>query len=166
MELADAADHRRRPVRGRDRDRLHNGLLATIGLDGAAYFYSNPLRQVAGLPLPLPRPGDTAIDPVPAPPPSDERLREQWISCFCCPPNIARTLAELPYFVYGVGPRDVWVHQYAATRLDVTLGDVVVSVEQRTSFPELGTVALALASSGDVALHLRIPAWAHGASSA
>ncbi len=39
-----------------------------------------------------------------------------------------------------------------------------MSVEQRTSFPESGTVVLALASSGDVALHLRIPAWAHGAS--
>ena len=55
---------------------LVNALPAMIGLDGRSYFYTNALRQVAGLPYDLRRPGDTAIRPVPAPPPSDERMQE------------------------------------------------------------------------------------------
>jgi hypothetical protein len=139
---------------------MHNALPATIGQDGRSYFYSNALRQVAGLPYELRRPGDTAISPVPTPPPSDERLRQEWLSCFCCPPNIARTLAELPYLVYGVGPRDVWVHQYAATTLDVALEQTHVSLEQHTDFPRTGTIRLVVTSPASFALHLRIPAWA------
>ena len=139
---------------------LHNALPASIGLDGKTYFYTNALRQVAGLDQPLRRPGDTAMSPVPAPPPSDERLRQEWLSCFCCPPNIARTLAELPYLVYGTGPRDVWVHQYAGTRLDVEVAGERVRLTQETDFPRTGTVRLVVDASGSFALHLRIPAWA------
>lgn len=143
---------------------LHNALPATIGLDGKSYFYSNPLRQVAGLPYPLRRPGDTALDPVPAPPRSDERLRQEWLSCFCCPPNIARTMAELPYLVYGIGERDVWVHQFAATGLDVEVRGTRFGLEQHTDFPISGAVRIVVTRGADVALHIRVPAWATGAT--
>jgi DUF1680 family protein len=72
----------------------YNVLLASIGLDGGTYFYTNALRQVRDLPFALRRPGDTGQLDVPAPPPSDERLRQDFMSCFCCPPNIARALAS------------------------------------------------------------------------
>ena len=40
-------------------------------------------------------PGDTGhATRCPSRPPSDERLRAAYLSCFCCPPNIARTLAR------------------------------------------------------------------------
>jgi uncharacterized protein len=143
---------------------LTNALPATIALDGKSYFYTNALRQVAGLPYPLRRPGDTAIHPVPAPPPSDERLRQEWLSCFCCPPNIARTLAELPYLTYGVGPRDIWVHQFASTRLAVEIDGRPFTLEQHTDFPTSGAVRLVVGDGGDFALHVRVPAWASGAT--
>ncbi|HET7725150.1 MAG TPA: beta-L-arabinofuranosidase domain-containing protein [Propionibacteriaceae bacterium] len=143
---------------------LLNALPATIGIDGKSYFYTNALRQVAGLPYPLRRPGDTAIHPVPAPPPSDERLRQEWLSCFCCPPNIARTLAELPYLTYGLGGRDLWVHQFAASRVAVEIDGRPFTLEQHTDFPTSGRVRLVVGEGGRVALHVRIPAWASGAT--
>ncbi|HSN11827.1 MAG TPA: beta-L-arabinofuranosidase domain-containing protein, partial [Propionibacteriaceae bacterium] len=143
---------------------LTNALPAAIGVDAKSYFYTNALRQVSGLPYPLRRPGDTAIHPVPAPPPSDERLRQEWLSCFCCPPNIARTLAELPYLTYGVGPRDLWVHQFAATRVSVEIDGRPFTMEQHTEFPVSGTVRLVVVDGGRVALHLRVPGWAAGAT--
>ncbi len=141
-----------------------NALPATIGVDGTSYFYTNALRQVTGLPYPLRRPGDTALDPLPAPPPSDQRLRQEWLSCFCCPPNIARTLAELPYLTYGVGPRDIWVHQFAATRLSVDVDGGAFSLEQYTDFPTSGRVRLVVGDGHHLALHVRVPAWASGAT--
>jgi len=87
---------------------LHNSLLGSIGADAKSYFYTNPLRQARDLPYPLRRAGDTAINPVPDPPASDARLRQEWLSCFCCPPNIARTLAEMPYLAYATAVGTPW----------------------------------------------------------
>ena len=71
-------------------------------------------------PYPLRRPGDTGHHPVPPPPPSDERLRERYLSCFCCPPNIARTLARFHERAASSRPRGCSSTCTAAATLDVT----------------------------------------------
>ena len=43
---------------------------------------------------------------------------EEWISCFCCPPNVARTIAEVDSYAYGRSDRGVWVHLYGGSTLD------------------------------------------------
>ena len=139
---------------------LLNGFLAGVGLDARTYFYTNPLRQAPGLPAPLRRPGDTALDPVPDPPPSTQRLREAYLSCFCCPPNVARLLVELPYLAAS-RDRDgdgLWVHQYASGRLRA--GGFAVTLA--TDYPWEGAVAVAVTDAPAVSagLRLRIPAWA------
>ncbi len=145
---------------------LHNGLLASIGLDGRSYFYTNALRQVRDLPYPLRRPGDTALDPVPTPPPSDARLRQEWMSCFCCPPNIARVLAELPYLAYAARGNQVWVHQFMASTSEVEIDGTRVVLTQRTDFPVSGEVGIVVtaASPTPMVLRVRIPGWAEGAT--
>lgn len=140
---------------------LVNVLPATIGLDGRSYFYTNPLRQVRDLPYPLRRPGDTALEPVPDPPASDSRLRQEWMSCFCCPPNIARTLAELAYLVYATGDDGLWVHQYADSELTWTLGGHEVLVTQSCGLPLSGRVILRFSADAPAAgvIRVRIPDW-------
>ena len=54
-------------------------LLAGVSLDGTRFFYTNTLRQLDRMPVPL----------------RWSRRREEWISCYCCPPNVARTIADL-----------------------------------------------------------------------
>lgn len=142
----------------------YNSLLASISLDGAEYFYTNPLRQVRDLPFPLRRPGDTAIHPVPSPPPSDERLRERYLSCFCCPPNIARTLARFHERAASLSPDGLFVHQYGGSSIDLAGG--LLSLREDSDYPwnEQITFTVTAAAEGGLPVHLRIPGWSTGAT--
>ncbi|MGN6126463.1 MAG: glycoside hydrolase family 127 protein, partial [Humibacter sp.] len=143
----------------------YNALLAGISLDGTAYFYTNPLRQVRDLPYPLRRPGDTALDPVPAPPPSDERLRQTYLSCFCCPPNTARTLARFHERAASVSAGEVYVHLYGGSDIRVSDGSRVLALREDTEYPWGERVRFTVEESaeGGLPVRLRIPGWARGA---
>lgn len=145
----------------------YNSLLSSISLDGRRYFYTNPLRQVRDLPFPLRMPGETAERPVPEPPPSDARLRAEYLSCFCCPPNIARTLARFHELAMSTSADALWVHLYSDAEADVTLDDgrgIRLCLESEQPWGELVTITVTDATSGGVPLRLRIPEWAEGAT--
>ncbi|MBA8815155.1 hypothetical protein FHX48_000207 [Microbacterium halimionae] len=143
-----------------------NALLASINLAGDAYFYTNPLRQVRDLPFELRRAGDTALHPVPAPPPSDERLREKYLSCFCCPPNIARTLARFHERAASVSADSIYVHQYGGSSIRAELSDGrMLALSEESDYPWDGRIEFTVsAAAGIVPLQLRIPGWSRGAS--
>ena len=130
---------------------LLNALLAGVSLDGTRFFYTNTLRQLDTMPAPL----------------RWSREREKWISCYCCPPNVARTVAQVGGYAYGRSARGVWVHLYGASTLDTTLpnGDRV-KLTQETSYPWDGRVKFTVtaAPAGETSLYLRIPGWAQGAT--
>lgn len=142
----------------------YNSLLASIDLHGAEYFYTNPLRQVRDLPFLLRRAGDTALHPVPSPPPSDARLRERYLSCFCCPPNIARTLARFHERAASVSAAGLFVHQYGGS--EITLAEGALSLREDSDYPWSERIAFTVtaASEGGVPVHLRIPGWSSGAT--
>lgn len=120
---------------------LVNAMLAGVSLDGETYFYQNPL--------------------------SDEghHRRSEWFYVACCPPNVARTLASLPGYLYAVRDDEIWVHQYIAGFAKIALpAGQTVSLRQETSYPWEGEIAIHVESSGDFALKLRIPGWSNGAS--
>ena len=143
----------------------YNVLLASIGLDGGTYFYTNALRQVRDLPFALRRPGDTGQLNVPAPPPSDERLREEFMSCYCCPPNIARTLASFHTRIASTSAEGLFVHQYGGSEIDVAVGDARLALREDSDYPWDGRIAFTVtAASGSLPLHLRIPGWSEGAT--
>ncbi len=141
----------------------YNSLLASLSLDGSEYFYTNPLRQVRDLPYPLRRPGDTALHPVPSPPPSDERLRERYLSCFCCPPNIARTLARFHERAASLSTDGLFIHQYGGSRIDLAGG--ILSLSEQSDYPwdERITFTVTATSDGGVPVHVRIPGWSQDA---
>ncbi len=143
-----------------------NSVLAGVGLDGTDYFYTNPLRQVRDLPYPLRRAGDTALHPVPDPPPSDARLRERYLSCFCCPPNTARTLAQFHERAASVAADGLYVHQYGGSRLRATgPEDAVLALREQSDYPWNGTIRFEVTEArGSLPVHLRVPGWAVGAT--
>jgi DUF1680 family protein len=83
------------------------------------------------------------------------------VHCFCCPPNVARTLAELSGWAYGVSPNTVWVHLYSGSVFDAAGMRLV----QKTRYPWDGQVTITIEKTPDTpwALRLRIPGWAQGA---
>lgn len=128
---------------------LANAVLAGVSLDGKRFFYTNTLRQLDTMPAPL----------------RWSRSREEWISCYCCPPNVARTVAQAHALAYGRSPGAVWVHLYGGSTLDTTLPDGRrVRLKQETRYPWDGAVKLTVETAGDLVLHLRIPGWADGAT--
>ena len=145
----------------------YNSLLSGVSLAGTEYCYTNPLRQVRGLPFPLRMPGDTNLRPIPDPPPSDERLRQRYMSCFCCPPNVARTLTRFHERAATLSQEGAWFHLYGGSTVagEARPGESVHLTEM-SDYPWDGriTITVDAAPPGEFALHLRVPGWATGAT--
>ncbi|MFV0377241.1 MAG: glycoside hydrolase family 127 protein [Mangrovibacterium sp.] len=131
---------------------MYNSLLAGVSLDGVRHFYANPLAVSKDLPFELRWSKD----------------REDYISyCNCCPPNTARTLAELNNYMYSLSPDGLYVNFYGANKLKTKLeSGEVLALTQKTDYPWDGRVELVFdeAPKGEQSIHLRIPAWCHKAS--
>jgi len=130
---------------------LYNALLAGVDLDGKHFFYTNTLRQLDTMPAQL----------------RWSRTREEWISSYCCPPNIARTIAQAHTYAYGRSDRGVWIHLLGASALDTTLPDGrKVKLKQETDYPWNGPVKITIeaAPAGEFSLFVRVPGWADAAT--
>lgn len=133
---------------------LYNAVLPGLGLDGASYFYVNPLASDG-----LPEPGRGAGGW------GEVYHREPWFSCACCPPNIARVIAHMPGYLYGTSEdpalgATLWVHHFAANKATISLADGrEIQVIQRTRYPWSGQVILEMLTSGDYTVQIRIPGW-------
>jgi len=129
---------------------LYNGVLAAISLDGKKFLYTNALRVTEDLPFEL----------------RWSRHRKPYISCFCCPPNVVRLIAESSEYAYGLSPEGVYVHLYGSNILDMKLpsGDKIRLI-QTTDYPWDGTVHFTIEEAPKEAwtVFLRIPGWSQGA---
>lgn len=114
---------------------LYNGTISGVSLDGARFFYENPLAS------------------------RGDHHRQPWFDCACCPPNIARLIASVGGYFYSTGEDGLWVHLYASGEADFAAWGV--RIQQRTDYPWDGNVVLRFAvdEPKSFTLHLRIPAW-------
>ena len=128
---------------------IYNGVLSGVSLDGTRYFYVNPLEVV-------PSATGSRLD--------HEHIqgeRVQWNACACCPPNIARLVASIASYIYGISGDTIWVHHYAESEAATSLGGTEIRIAQSTDYPWSGDIKIALhpAEEAEFALRLRIPAW-------
>lgn len=129
---------------------LYNSVLSGVSLDGTNFFYTNPLRVTDPMPVALRWP----------------RVRVPYVSSFCCPPNLVRTIAESADYAYAKSDGALWVNLYGSSSLITEVNGEAIQVAQETDYPWNGRVRLKIVSAGaqPVALKLRIPGWAAGAS--
>jgi DUF1680 family protein len=123
---------------------LFNGFLSGVSLEGAEYFYVNPLQLRGGAHADIWR--------------SPAHGRRGWFDCACCPPNIMRTLSSLDGYLATTGDGTIQIHQYAAGVIKA--GDIELQVE--TNYPWEGAVRIT--ANAPATVELRIPAWAEGAT--
>ncbi len=123
-----------------------NSVLAGIDLEGVRFFYTNTLRNLRPMPTPL----------------RWSRRREELPECFCCPPNVLRTIAQAVGYSYAVSGRDVWAILYGSSKLQTDW----IALSQETDYPWDGRIRITIAKAPaePIALHLRIPAWADDAT--
>lgn len=116
---------------------LYNGVLSGLSLDGALFFYENPLES------------------------QGDHHRQEWYKCACCPPNVARLLASLGQYVYTVTERDILVHLYLQSASTLTVGGQQVVLRQETTYPWEGTIRLRVEveEPRTFGVSLRIPGW-------
>ncbi|UYN83163.1 MAG: glycoside hydrolase family 127 protein [Microcella sp.] len=145
----------------------YNSLLSGVSLAGTEFFYTNPLRQVRELPFALRMPGDTNLRPIPDPPPSDARLRQRYMSCFCCPPNVARVLTRFHERAAAVTSDGVRFTLYGGSTVDAELEPGArVRLTEVSDYPWNGTVTVTVdeAPDRDLRVELRVPGWVTGAT--
>ena len=130
---------------------LYNSVLSGGALDGTNFFYTNPLRVTDPMPLEL----------------RWSRTRVPFVSSFCCPPNLVRTIAESADYAYGKSADTIWVNLYGGSSLDTQLTNGEnIKLLQETDYPWNGRVRIKIVACGqtEFSLKLRIPGWAIGAS--
>jgi len=129
---------------------LYNSALVGISTDGKHYFYCNPLRMNHGT-----RNYSS----------TESATREPYIACFCCPPNLVRTIAKCAGWAYSLSKNGVAVNLYGGNRLDTKLLDgSTLKLSQETQYPWDGTVKITVQEcrAAPMEIMLRIPGWANG----
>ena len=122
---------------------LHNSIAAAVDDSGTRFFYANPLQL---------RPDRFSEENAP-------RERQSWYPCACCPPNLARLIAQVSGYVASVSDHELALHLIADVEIDVPdhLGGGTLRV--RTSYPDDGAVTLEREGGAPLALAVRVPGW-------
>lgn len=135
---------------------LYNTVLAGIALDGKSFFYVNPLEVWP----PACMEGTTKKHV--------KSVRQKWFGVACCPPNIARTLASLGQYIYGVdeAERRLYVNLFVSNETEVELGGsrkgekVRVSIETKFPWENRLDIQVAEVPAEGMELLVRIPDYA------
>jgi len=130
---------------------LYNSGLSGISLEGKDYFYTNPLRRTFDHKM-----GAT-----------DYADRVPYIPCFCCPPNLVRTIAKSSAWAYSLTEKGIAVNLYGGNKLTTKqLDGSKIELLQDTNYPWEGKVNIIIKDSKKKAfdIQLRIPEWAEGSS--
>ncbi|MBC7478952.1 MAG: glycoside hydrolase family 127 protein [Pseudorhodobacter sp.] len=121
---------------------LYNTSLAGLSRDGTQYFYDNKLES------------------------DGSHKRWDWHPCPCCTMNVARLVASIAGYFYGVSQTEIAVHLYGGSATTLPVAGGMVQLTETSTYPWSGAVQIALYPQDCAAftLSLRIPAWAKGAS--
>ena len=120
---------------------LYNGINSGMSLNGTMYCYRNPLAFGG----------------------ADERpIRNPWYDTTCCPPNLERTFASLPGYLYSTSADGVYAHLFASSEMDWHLEDGTgLKISETTGYPWQGEVNFTVspAQPAEFTFYVRIPAW-------
>lgn len=131
---------------------VFNSGLSGISLSGKEYYYANPLRVINGS-----RDYDKMNTEFP--------VRQHYLDCFCCPPNLVRTICKLSGWAYSKSNNGIAVNLYGGNKLSTKLLDgSELQLKQVTNYPWEGRVEISIEKCKKDAfdMMLRIPRWAAG----
>jgi uncharacterized protein len=132
---------------------LYNGILSSPGLDGASFFYVNPLMLRNGQYVRLS-----------ANPPEVHKTsgRPEWHYVACCPSNTMRLRASLSNYFASRDETGLQIHHYGNMEISVPLGErFPIVLTMKTEYPWDGRITITLNESGGQPwrLALRVPDW-------
>ena len=131
---------------------LLNSGLSGISIEGKDYFYANPLRMINNTREYKAHENDT-----------ESPEREPYLECFCCPPNLVRTIAKSSMWAYSLAENGIAVNLYGGNKLDTKLADgSILKLSQETKYPWDGEVKITIEAckNEEFEIWLRNPEWA------
>ena len=131
---------------------LLNSGLSGISVEGKDYFYSNPLRMIHNSRTYKANENATETPD-----------REPYLDCFCCPPNLVRTIAKSASWAYSLSENGVAINLFGGNRLNTKLADgSTISLHQITNYPWEGQVKIVIdhCKQDPFDILVRIPDWA------
>jgi len=128
---------------------LCNTVLAGISVKGDRYFYVNPLEV-----WPDNCKSSTSMSHV-------KPVRQEWFSCACCPPNIARTLASVGQYIYSEDEKSIYINQFISSKLQTSIGGTDITIDLNSSYMQDGCVRISVSSSSahPFTVRVRIPSF-------
>jgi len=133
---------------------LYNGVMSGVSHEGSEFFYANPL---ASYPYVNPHEHFSGINS------ARYYRRSEWFVCPCCPPNLARVVANLGTYFTSHSADTIFLHLYNHSHMRVPLAAGTVQLDQETNYPWAGDVHLTVRVEQPMPfkLALRIPDWCH-----
>lgn len=121
---------------------LFNGTISGISISGDRFFYCNRLES------------------------RGEHERVPWMSCACCPPNIARMIGSVSRYCLGASETDLWIHVPIGCFIETQIAGVPTKVEIKSEYPWAGKFQVVVNPERPVAggVRVRIPGWASDAT--
>lgn len=121
--------------------------LAAVSLDGKRFFYENMLRRAKQLPYSL----------------IWGQERAEYILSYCCPPNLARMIAQLSEYAYAMDDTGIYTLLYGDNQAEIAVpGGLEAVLVQKTAYPYDGNIRFTfenIKNNVPVTLHVRIPGW-------
>ncbi|MFB5192159.1 glycoside hydrolase family 127 protein [Alicyclobacillus fastidiosus] len=127
---------------------IYNGTLSGMDLDGKRFFYVNPLE--------INRHQKSRKDQSHV-----KSERQQWFSCACCPPNLARMIASIEDHVYTRSSDTIFMHLYIASEMETKIGNETIRISQQHDYPWRGDIQIDIQTTAltKFGLGLRVPGW-------
>lgn len=127
---------------------MFNSMLSAVGTDGQGFFYANPLECNFN------KEGHNW-----------HHTEQRWGSvhpCYCCPPQVSRSIAGIGRWAYGVDNGKVWIHQFGNNKVDTRMpnGKQVI-LSQESDYPWDGNIKITIEKmpKKESTLLVRIPGW-------
>ena len=120
---------------------LYNNALAGLSREGDTYFYDNKLES------------------------DGSHRRWDWHPCPCCTMNVARLVASVGGYVFGLGDKEVAIHLYGGAETELSLAGGRVRIAESSAYPWDGAIRVEVTpdTARSFTLSLRIPAWCRNA---
>src|SRR5690625_340545 len=133
---------------------IYNGTISGMDLDGQKFFYVNPLEVQPDAVKVRPEKGHITTE------------RQNWFSCACCPPNLARLIASIGHYIYGSKKNTGYVHLYIGSEAELNIANQNVVLKQDSNYPWDGDIKLSVKpeQEAEFTIALRIPGWCRDAT--
>lgn len=125
---------------------LHNAGISGSNLSLTRYFYSNPLTYRKDIPIANQEPEQYK-----------HKATRRWhtFTCWCCPPQLFRTMAGIGRWVYGENGSETFVNLFA----NCDYSDENISLSMKTNYPWDGKVEIKVDKASNSVVKIRIPKW-------